>query len=82
MVGIAFLGTFILDPEGGVKQRAFEDFYIERNAVSNLLIKLGDKTGTSVPATKNSTALLDVTTYPSSPGVAARSCYTTTILVQ
>jgi hypothetical protein len=71
MVGIAFPGTFILDPLGRVKQRAFEDFYIERNTVSNLLIKLGDKTGASVAATKISTAHLDVTSYPSSPGIAS-----------
>ncbi len=43
MVGIAFPGTFILDAQGRVKQRFFEDFYIERNTVSSLLLKLGDK---------------------------------------
>src|SRR5438105_14805954 len=34
MVGIAFPGAFILDTGGRVKQRFFEDFYIERNTVS------------------------------------------------
>ena len=70
MVGIAFPGTFILDTQGRVKQRFFEDSYIERNTVSNLLIKLGNKTGAEVAATKVSTAHLDITTYPSSPGLA------------
>lgn len=70
MVGIAFPGTFILDPQGRVKHRSFEDFYIERNTVSNLLIKLGNKTDAEVAATKISTAHLDITTYPSSPGLA------------
>jgi peroxiredoxin len=28
--GIAFLGTFILDPQGRVKSRFFEDYYVER----------------------------------------------------
>jgi peroxiredoxin len=70
MVGIAFPGTFILDPQGRVKQRFFEDFYIERNTVSNLLIKLGDKTDAAVAGTKVSTAHLDITTYPSSSGIA------------
>ena len=36
MVGIAFPGTFILDPQGRVTSRFFEDFYIERNTVSSL----------------------------------------------
>ena len=70
MVGIAFPGTFILDPQGRVKQRFFEDFYIERNTVSNLLIKPGDKTYAAVAGTKISTAHLDITTYPSASGVA------------
>ena len=70
MVGMAFPGTFILDHEGRVKQRSFEDFYVERNTVSNLLVKLGEKTGAAVPGMKISTAHLDVTSYPSSAGVA------------
>jgi hypothetical protein len=70
MVGIAFPGTFILDPQGRVKQRFFEAFYIERNTVSNLLIKLGNKTDAEVAATKISTQHLDITTYPSSPDLA------------
>jgi peroxiredoxin len=70
MVGIAFPGTFILDTQGQVKQRFFEDFYIERNTVSNLLIKLGDRTEAAVAGTKVSTAHLEITTYPSSSGIA------------
>ena len=70
MVGIAFPGTFILDTQGRVKQRFFEDFYIERNTVSNLLIKLGDKTEAAVVGTKVSTAHLELTTYPSSSSIA------------
>ena len=70
MVGIAFPGTFILDTQGRVKRRFFEDFYIERNSVSSLLVKLGDKTDAAVAGTKISTAHLEITTYPSSSGVA------------
>jgi len=70
MIGIPFPGTFILDTQGRVKQRFFEDFYRERNTVSSLLIKLGDKTAPPVAATKISTAHVDVTTYPSDAGVA------------
>ena len=65
MAGMAFPGTFIVDRQGRVQQRFFEDFYVERNTVSNLLIKLGDKTDAAVAGTKVSTAHLDVTTYPS-----------------
>ena len=70
MIGIAFPGTFILDPQGRVRQRFFEDFYIERNTVSSLLLKLGDKTGAAVAGTKVSTAHLEMTTYPSAAGIA------------
>ena len=70
MVGIAFPGTFILDTRGRVKQRFFEDFYIERNTVSSLLIKSGDKTDAAVAGTKVSTAHLELATYPSSSGIA------------
>lgn len=70
MTGIAFPGTFILDRRGRVTARFFEDFYIDRNTVSSLLIKLGDRAGVSAAATKISTNHLDVTTYPSDPAVA------------
>ena len=69
MAGIAFPGTFLLDTQGRVQQRFFEDFYIERNTVSNLMIKLGDKTDAAVAGTKVSTAHLEITTYPSNPEI-------------
>ena len=69
MVGIAFPGTFILDRQGRVTARFFEDFYIERNTVSSILMRLGDTQGT-VAGTKVSTAHLDLTTYPSDPVIA------------
>ena len=82
MVGIAFPGTFILDPQGRVKQRFFEDFYIERNTVSNLLIKTGENTGAAIAATKVSTAHLDLTTYPSSPALAPGDRFSVVLDVQ
>jgi peroxiredoxin len=82
MVGIAFPGTFILDTQGRVKQRFFEDFYIERNTVSNLLIKLGDKTDAAVAGTKVSTAHLEITTYPSSSGVAPGDRFSVVLDIQ
>jgi peroxiredoxin len=69
MVGIAFPGTFILDRQGRVTSRFFEDFYIERNTVSSIMMRLGDRKGT-VAGTKISTAHFELTTYPSDPTVA------------
>ena len=69
MVGIAFPGTFMLDREGRVTSRFFEDFYVDRNTVSSVMARVGAGT-TLVAATKVSTAHLDVTTFPSDTAVA------------
>ncbi|MCA1586992.1 MAG: peroxiredoxin family protein, partial [Acidobacteria bacterium] len=69
MIGIPFPGTFMLDRQGRVSSRFFEDFYIERNTVSSLLLKLGVGTA-PVNATKISTAHLEATTYPSDAAIA------------
>lgn len=82
MIGIAFPGTFILDPQGRVRQRFFEDFYVERNTVSDLLIKLGGETGAAVAGTKISTAHLDITTYPSSAEVAPGDRFSVALEIQ
>ena len=68
-IGMAFPGTLIVDRQGRVTSRFFEDLYIERNTVSSVLMKLG---GTSRPVTgaKISTAQIEVTTYPSDAAVA------------
>lgn len=78
MIGIAFPGTFVLDRQGRVTARFFEDFYFERNTVSSLMLKLG--TGLApVNATKISTAHLDVTSYPSDPAIAPGNRLTLTL---
>jgi hypothetical protein len=69
MVGIAFPGTFILDRQGRVTARYFEDFYIERNTISSIMMRLNDRVA-PVAGTKVSTAHLDITTYPSDLAVA------------
>jgi peroxiredoxin len=69
MVGIAFPGTFVLDRKGRVTSRFFEDFYIERNTVSSLLVRLGANAA-PVSATKISSTHLDLTTYSSDPAIA------------
>jgi peroxiredoxin len=69
MSGIAFPGTFILDRQGRVKQRFFQDSYIERNTVSSIMVRLGGHAA-PVAATKVSGGHLEVTTYPSDTIVA------------
>ena len=69
MKGIAFPGTFIVDRKGRVTSRFFEDFYVERNTVSSLLVRTGLH-GASVAATKVSGTHLDLTTYPSDAEIA------------
>ena len=70
MIGMAFPGTFMLDRKGRVTSRFFEDFYIERNTVSNLILRMG-RGDVPVTATKISSAHLDLTTYPSDTAIAA-----------
>ena len=69
MRGMAFPGTFILDRQGRVTARFFEDFYIERSTASGILKRIGGR-DEQVVGMKVSTAHLEVTTYPSDPAVA------------
>ena len=68
MAGIAFPGTFILDRRGRVTSRFFEDFYIDRNTSSSILLRAG--IGAPIAGTKLSTGHLEVTTYPSDSAIA------------
>ena len=69
MVGMSFPGTFMVDRQGRVTSRFFEDFYIERNTFSSVMLRLN--TGAApVAASKISTAHLDLTTYPSDSAIA------------
>lgn len=69
MAGIPFPGTFIVDRQGRVTSRFFEDFYAERSTVSSLLKRLGAG-GNTVSATKVSTEHLELTTYLTDAAVA------------
>ena len=70
MQGIAFPGTFMLDRQGRVTSRFFQDFYVERNTVASVMKRLG-LGGQQVAATTISTQHLDVTTYPTETTIAA-----------
>ena len=67
--GIPFPGTFIVDPQGRVTSRFFEDYFWERNTVSNVMLRVGTA-GTPVQAMQVSTEHLDVSAYPSDASVA------------
>jgi alkyl hydroperoxide reductase subunit AhpC len=67
--GIPFPGTFMVDREGRVTARFFEDFYWERNTVSNIMLRVG-AARTPVNAIQASTEHLDVKAYPSDASVS------------
>ena len=67
--GIPFPGTFIVDRQGRVTSRFFEDYYWERNTVSNIMLRTGTA-GTPVNATQISTEHMDLKAYPSDASVA------------
>ena len=68
VVGTPFPGTFMLDAQGRVTSRFFEEFYRERNTTANVMLKLG--VGLSpIAAIEGSTAHLNITAYPSNPSL-------------
>jgi peroxiredoxin len=72
--GIPFPGTFMLDRNGTVTARFFEEAYQERNTVANIILKLG-RTGVERRATRLKTEHLEVTTYASDDVVAPGSVF-------
>ncbi len=69
MVGIAFPGTFILDRDGRVTSRFFEDFYIERNTASSIMTRVAARRE-AIAGTQVATEHLEIKTYPSDAAVA------------
>ena len=61
LFGYPFPGTFIVDHNGVVTSRFFEDAYEERDTVLSMLVRLGHRV--DVPATKVSGAHLSLVTY-------------------
>ena len=81
MKGIAFPGTFILDRQGRVTDRFFEDFYVERSTASAILKRLDDGAG-QVTGTKVSTAHLEATTYTSDAVVAVGNLFSVVVEIE
>ena len=67
--GTPYPGTFILDRQGRVTSRFFEEFYRERITASTIMMKLGAASA-PVQAMKISAGHVDITTYPSDPVIA------------
>ena len=68
MVGIAFPGTFILDRQGRVTARFFEDSYVERNTTSSVMLEVGAGT-TPVSVRRIVSAQADIATFASDASV-------------
>jgi hypothetical protein len=67
--GIPFPGTFLLNRQGVVTARFFEEAYQERNTVASILLKLGEP-GHEVDAQRIATEHVEITTFVSDPVVA------------
>ena len=69
--GIPFPGTILVNRQGVVTARFFEEAYQERNSVASILLKLGDP-GRQIDAQRITTDHAEITTYVSdqvvSPG--------------
>ena len=68
-IGMALPGTLIVDRQGRVTSRFFEDYYVERATMANVMLRLG-ASPSPVAATKIATPHLDITSYPSDAAVA------------
>lgn len=81
MVGTPFPGTFMLDHQGRVTARFFEEFYRERNTTANVMLKLG--AGLSpIAGIEGSTAHLKMTAYPSNPDVTVGTRFSVVVEVE
>jgi peroxiredoxin len=72
--GIPFPGTFVINRQGDVTARFFEEAYQERTTVSSMMLTLGTE-HRPVAATRITTDHLQVTTYASDEDVAPGSLF-------
>ena len=81
IVGTPYPGTFMVDANGRVTSRFFEEFYRERNTTSNVMLKLG--IGLSpIAAIEGSTAQLKFTAYPSNPSITVGTRFSLAVDVE
>ena len=77
LFGYPFPGTFVLNRDGVVTARFFEDTYQERDTVSSVLLRIGDRL--DVPGMHVATPELDVTAF-STDAVAAPGTHFSLVL--
>ena len=68
VVGTPFPGTFIVDREGRVTSRFFEDFYRERNTTASIMLRLGTNMN-PVAGVTGQTPHLKITASQSNPDI-------------
>ena len=79
--GTPFPGTFMLDANGRVTSRYFEEFYRERSTTSNILLKAGIGL-TPIAAIEGTTAQLKFTAYPSDTTVTNGTRFSLAVAVE
>ena len=72
IVGTPFPGTFMVDPDGRVTSRFFEQFYRERNTAENIMLRLGTPLS-GIAGMEGETSHLAITAYQSNPTVTVGS---------
>ncbi|MCH2347036.1 MAG: redoxin domain-containing protein [Pseudomonadales bacterium] len=81
IVGTPYPGTFMVDNQGRVTSRFFEEFYRERNTTTNVMLKLG--VGVSpIEAVEGSTAHLKFSAYPSNSSVTVGTRFSLALEVE
>ena len=81
IVGTPYPGTFMVDNQGRVTSRFFEEFYRERNPTNNVMLKLG--VGVSpIEAVEGSTAHLKFSAYPSNSSVTVGTRFSLALEVE
>ena len=80
-LGTPHPGTFMLDRNGRVTSRFFEEFYRERNTTANVMLKLG--AGLSpIEAIEGSTAHLKLYAYPSNPNITVGTRFSIVVEIE
>ena len=68
IVGTPYPGTFVVDREGRVTSRFFEEFYRERNTAANIMLRLGTPVS-PIAGARGETPHLALNAYQSDPAV-------------
>ena len=72
VVGTPFPGTFVVDRQGRVTSRFFEEFYRERNTAANIMLKLGTPLS-GIAGSTGETAHLEIAATQSNPDISVGS---------